>query len=169
MIERKEEIDWMRNGVFVVFGATYLGGFQYWLQVNMFAKWFPNMSRFANQSFSAKLRDTAGLIDTAKQVLFDVLIHLPFMYFPTFYAVKESVMGSSWSPMDWVVDGCTKYYNNFRKDFTAMFCLWAPADCIIFAVPLWLRLPVRHVVSLGWTSYLSFLRGSKDPAPAEEK
>mmetsp|Transcript_26433 Transcript_26433/g.74382 ORF Transcript_26433/g.74382 Transcript_26433/m.74382 type:complete len:298 (+) Transcript_26433:93-986(+) len=161
-IEQKEQIDWTRNGVFVVFGAVYLGGFQYWLQVNMFSKWFPNMARFANQSFSAKIRDTAGLIDTAKQVLFDVFIHLPLMYFPAFYAVKESVMGSSWSPVDWVRDGVTKYYNNFRKDFTAMFCLWAPADCIIFAVPLWLRLPVRHIVSLGWTSYLSFLRGSKD-------
>uniref|UniRef100_A0A061QQK7 Protein Mpv17 n=1 Tax=Tetraselmis sp. GSL018 TaxID=582737 RepID=A0A061QQK7_9CHLO len=167
-IEQKTEIDWKRNGVFVVFGATYLGGFQYWLQVNMFRRWFPTMDRFANQSFSAKLRDTAGLVDTGKQVLFDVLVHLPFMYFPTFYAVKESVMGSSWSPADWVVDGCTKYYNNFRKDFTAMFSLWFPADCVIFAVPIWLRLPVRHVVSLGWTSYLSFLRGKKEPAPAAQ-
>eukprot|EP00873_Tetraselmis_striata_P009508 jgi/Tetstr1/429772/TSEL_019639.t1 len=166
-IEQKSEIDWKRNGVFVVFGMLYLGGFQYWLQVNMFRKWFPTMDRFANQSFAAKLKDTAGLIDTAKQVLFDVLIHLPFMYFPTFYAVKEFVMGDSWSPVDWVKDGCTKYYNNFRKDFTAMFSLWFPADCVIFAVPIWLRLPVRHVVSLGWTSYLSFLRGGKTaPVPA---
>jgi hypothetical protein len=55
------------------------------------------------------------------QVLFDVFVHLPFMYFPTFYAVKESVQGSSWSPMDWVQGGCTKYYNNFQADFTKMF------------------------------------------------
>ena len=27
------EVDWKRNGVFVVFGMVYLGGFQYWLQV----------------------------------------------------------------------------------------------------------------------------------------
>jgi len=167
-IEQKAEIDWKRNGVFVVFGTVYLGAFQYWLQVNMFRKWFPTMDRFANQSLSAKLKDTAGLIDTAKQVLFDVLVHLPFMYFPTFYAVKEFVMGESWSPVDWVKDGCTKYYNNFRKDFTAMFTLWFPADCVIFAVPIWLRLPVRHIVSLGWTSYLSFLRGSKTPAPVAD-
>eukprot|EP00873_Tetraselmis_striata_P025618 jgi/Tetstr1/445882/TSEL_003520.t1 len=82
-IEQKSEIDWKRNGVFVVFGMLYLGGFQYWLQVNMFRKWFPTMDR----------------------------------------------------------TGCTKYYNNFRKDFTAMFSLWFPADCVIFAVPIWLRLP----------------------------
>lgn len=55
------------------------------------------------------------------QILFDVLVHLPFMYFPVFYAVKESVQGSSWSPLDWVQDGCTKYYNNFQADFTKMF------------------------------------------------
>lgn len=58
----------MRNGVFVVFGAAYLGGFQYWLQINMFKKMFPNMQRFANQSFAAKLKDTPGQIDTVKQV-----------------------------------------------------------------------------------------------------
>lgn len=50
-----------------------------------------------------------------------MFVHLPFMYFPTFYAVKESVQGSSWSPMDWVQGGCTKYYNNFQADFTKMF------------------------------------------------
>ena len=27
------EIDWKRNVVFLVFGAAYLGGFQYWIQV----------------------------------------------------------------------------------------------------------------------------------------
>ena len=33
-------IDWKRNASFTVFGFAYLGGFQYWLQVNMFRKMF---------------------------------------------------------------------------------------------------------------------------------
>lgn len=168
-VEKKElhEVDWVRNGVFVLFGAVYLGGFQYWLQVNMFGKMFPSMHRFANHStLTAKLKDTAGIIDTVKQILFDVFIHLPLMYFPTFYAVKESVQGTSWSPADWVVNGVTKYYNNAEKDLTAMFMVWFPADIIIFSVPIYLRLPVRHIVSLAWTSYLSFLRGGS-AKPAE--
>merc|ERR1711963_818215 len=96
IVEQRQfsDIDWMRNGVVVLFGMLYLGGFQYWLQVNMFRRWFPTMDRFANQSFAAKLKDTPGQIDVAKQVLFDIFIHLPLMYFPTFYAVKESVMGT---------------------------------------------------------------------------
>ena len=43
--ERKSlsEIDWKRNGIFVVFGFAYLGGFQYWLMVNKYRQWFPTM------------------------------------------------------------------------------------------------------------------------------
>ena len=36
-----DEIDWKRNSIFVVFGFAYLGGFQYWLQVNKYRAWFP--------------------------------------------------------------------------------------------------------------------------------
>jgi len=154
------EVDFKRNLVFIVFGATYLGGFQWWIQVTQFRKWFPGMDRFANASFAEKLKDIPGMISAGKQVLFDVFVHLPFMYFPCFYATKECVQGTSWNPADWVIGGCTKYYNNFQKDFTAMFQLWAPADVILFSLPMWLRMPARHAVSFGWTGYLSFLRGS---------
>ncbi|KAJ1489926.1 hypothetical protein T484DRAFT_1778459 [Baffinella frigidus] len=129
-----------------------------------------------------KIKDVPGMLSAVKQVGFDVLVHMPlvgfdvlvhmpFMYFPTFYAIKEFVHGHSWNPTDWelvhgsfwnidlVIDGCTKYYHNFSKDFTAMFQLWAPADAVLFSLPMWLRMPCRHVVSFGWTAYLSFLRG----------
>mmetsp|Transcript_18859 Transcript_18859/g.60571 ORF Transcript_18859/g.60571 Transcript_18859/m.60571 type:complete len:155 (+) Transcript_18859:151-615(+) len=152
----------MRNMVFVAFGAVYLGGFQYWLQVNKFGQWFPTSASFSNASFAAKLKDTAGQIGLIKQILFDVGIHLPFMYFPTFYAFKEFVQGTSWNPVDWVKDGCHKYFFvNFQSDVTKMLSVWVPADMLCFSVPLWLRLPVRHVISFVWTAYLSFLHGAK--------
>mmetsp|Transcript_10549 Transcript_10549/g.25679 ORF Transcript_10549/g.25679 Transcript_10549/m.25679 type:complete len:136 (-) Transcript_10549:198-605(-) len=125
----------------------------------MFRKWFPGMDRFANATMAEKIKDVPGMLSAVKQVGFDVLVHMPFMYFPTFYAIKEFVHGHSWNPTDWVRDGCTKYYHNFSKDFTAMFQLWAPADAVLFSLPMWLRMPCRHVVSFGWTAYLSFLRG----------
>lgn len=31
-----DEIDWKRNGIFVVFGFAYLGGFQYWLMISKY-------------------------------------------------------------------------------------------------------------------------------------
>ena len=38
-VEKKklEEVNWTRNAAFVAFGFAYLGGFQYWIQINMCA------------------------------------------------------------------------------------------------------------------------------------
>lgn len=154
------EIDWRRNGIFVVFGFAYLGGFQWYIMVNKYRQWFPTMDRFAKLSVAEKLKDAAGMLDAAKMVLFDVVVHLPMMYFPTYYTVKEFVGGSSWNPLDWVKDGCTKYYHNMSEDLSAMIKLWGPSDCIQFVLPMHIRMPFRHLVSFFWTAYVSFTRGS---------
>lgn len=159
------EIDWKRNGIFVVFGFVYLGGFQYWIMVNKYRQWFPTMDRFAKLTFAQKLKDTAGLIDAAKMVLFDVTVHLPLMYFPSYYALKEFVSGHTWNPVDWVRDGTAKYAKNVKEDLSAMIKLWGPADCVQFVLPLHIRMPFRHLVSFFWTAYVSFTRG----AIAEDK
>lgn len=41
VVEKKKmnELDLKRNGIFVLFGFAYLGGFQYWLMVTKFSKW----------------------------------------------------------------------------------------------------------------------------------
>lgn len=160
--ERKslDEVDWKRNAIFVVFGFAYLGGFQYYLMVNKYRQWFPTMDRFAKLSFAEKLKDTAGILDAGKMVLFDIIVHLPMMYFPTYYTVKEFVGGHSWNPVDWVKDGVTKYSNNAKEDLTAMVQLWLPSDCVQFVLPVHIRLPFRHIVSFFWTAYVSFTRGS---------
>mmetsp|Transcript_30212 Transcript_30212/g.44646 ORF Transcript_30212/g.44646 Transcript_30212/m.44646 type:complete len:270 (-) Transcript_30212:83-892(-) len=155
-----DEIDWQRNGIFVIFGFAYLGGFQYWLMITKYRQWFPTMDRFAKLSFADKLKDTAGILDAAKMVVFDIVVHLPVMYFPAYYTVKELVGGSSWNPADWVKDGLTKYSKNMKEDLTAMIQLWGPSDCIQFVLPLHVRLPFRHFVSFFWTAYVSFTRGS---------
>mmetsp|Transcript_24217 Transcript_24217/g.35881 ORF Transcript_24217/g.35881 Transcript_24217/m.35881 type:complete len:250 (-) Transcript_24217:156-905(-) len=154
------EIDWKRNGIFVVFGFAYLGGFQYWLMVNKFRQWFPSMDRFSKLSLADKVKDTAGILDAIKMVVFDITIHLPMIYFPTYYAVKEFVSGSSWNPADWVIDGVTRYSNNLKDDLSAMIKLWGPSDCIQFILPVHIRMPFRHLVSFFWTAYVSFTRGA---------
>ena len=162
--ERKDfsEIDWRRNGVFVVFGFVYLGGFQYWLMVNRFRQWFPTMDAFAKKSLAQKLSDKAGMVDAVKMVLFDIIVHLPMIYFPCYYTVKEAVAGNSWNPVELVTVGLTKYYGNLQDDLIAMIKLWGPSDCIQFALPVHIRLPYRHFVSFFWTAYVSFTRGSLD-------
>eukprot|EP00538_Stauroneis_constricta_P002180 CAMPEP_0119560854 /NCGR_PEP_ID=MMETSP1352-20130426/16034_1 /TAXON_ID=265584 /ORGANISM="Stauroneis constricta, Strain CCMP1120" /LENGTH=267 /DNA_ID=CAMNT_0007608915 /DNA_START=9 /DNA_END=812 /DNA_ORIENTATION=- len=161
------EIDWKRNGIFVVFGFAYLGGFQYYLMVNKYRQWFPTMDRFAKLSFADKLKDTAGIMDAAKMVLFDLVVHLPIMYFPSYYMVKEVVGGETWNPADWARDGVTKYIHNAKDDLTAMVKLWGPSDCIQFVLPIHIRLPFRHVVSFFWTAYVSFTRGAIEESPEE--
>ena len=156
------EVDWKRNGIFVVFGFAYLGGFQWWLMVNKYRQWFPTMDRFAKLPFAEKLKDTAGILDAGKMVLFDIFVHLPLMYFPTYYTVKEFVGGQSWNPAHWVKDGVTKYAGNLQEDLTAMVQLWGPSDCIQFVLPVHMRMPFRHLVSFFWTAYVSFTRGKID-------
>lgn len=162
--ERKkwDEIDWRRNGIFVVFGFAYLGGFQWFLMVNKYRQWFPTMDRFAKLTFAEKLKDTAGMIDAAKMVVFDVCVHMPMMYFPTYYTIKELVGGDSLNPIDWAKNGMTKYKTNMKEDLTAMVKLWGPSDCVQFVLPLHIRMPFRHLVSFFWTAYVSFTRGSID-------
>ena len=55
-VEKKSfsEFNWNRNAVFVVFGAAYIGIFQYWLQVNLFSKWFAGCAPFANASIGTR-------------------------------------------------------------------------------------------------------------------
>ena len=167
--ERKswDEIDWRRNGIFVVFGFGYLGGFQYWLMVTKYRQWFPTMDRFAKLSVAEKLKDTAGILDAMKMVIFDVTVHLPIIYFPTYYTIKEFVGGHSWNPADWAKDGITKYSNNLKEDLTAMIQLWGPSDCIQFVLPMHIRMPFRHLVSFFWTAYVSFTRGAIDEDPVD--
>ena len=66
-----EEIDWRRNGIFVVFGFTYLGCFQWWLMVHKYRQWFPTMDRFGKMSLAEKIKFPAGIMDAGKMVLFD--------------------------------------------------------------------------------------------------
>ena len=157
--KRLQEVDWRRNGIFVVFGSLYLGGFQYWLMVNKYRQWFPTMDRFAKLSINQKLRDTAGLLDAGKMVLFDIFVHLPLCYFPSYYTVKELVTSESWNPIDWVQDGVLKYCHNASSDLQAMVQLWGPSDCVQFVLPVHIRMPFRHLVSFFWTAYVSFTRG----------
>ncbi len=122
-------------------------------------QWFPCVEKFANLPVREKLRDLHGMITVAKQILIDVGFFLPCIYFPFFYFIKEFLQGTSRNPIDWARDGLTKYIVNAPVDIRALWSFWGPGNVLVFSVPLWLRMPMRHLLSLGWTSYLSYLRG----------
>ena len=152
-----DSIDWQRSFLFCIFGAVYLGGFQYLYQVNIFKKLF-DVDKFTQQSWGEKIRDGPGLKALAAQAALDLGV-LTAIYLPTFYIFKASVFSGSLEPSVWVDTGITNYQTNFAKDELDLLRVWFPADLVCFSVPLYLRLPVRHVVSFVWTAYLSFSRG----------
>lgn len=162
VVERKSwaEVDWKRNTVFCMFGFVYLGGFQYWYQVNVFTRLFPGIERFTSQPWLAKLRDGPGLRALAAQVIFDCGVLLS-VYLPVFYVFKASIFSDRVDPAEWFSTGISNFRRNFSSDALDLVKVLGTADAICFSVPLWLRLPVRHVFSFFWTAYLSFIRGSK--------
>ena len=54
----------------------------------------------------------------------------------------------------------SKYRNNVWEDCKICWQTWVPAFLFNFSVcPLWARIPFVACVSLGFTTYFSFLRG----------
>jgi len=151
------EIDLQRSLLFCMFGATYLGAFQYLYQVQVFKKLF-DVDKFTSQSWAEKLKDGPGLQALAAQTVLDLTV-LTAIYLPTFYIFKASVFSGSMDPSVWVESGIGNFQSNFAKDEFDLIRVWLPADLVCFSVPLYLRLPVRHIVSFVWTAYLSFARG----------
>jgi hypothetical protein len=158
------EVDLQRSFLFCLFGALYLGAFQYAYQVQIFKRLF-DVDKFTSQPLAEKLQDIPGLKALGAQTGLDLTV-LTLVYLPTFYIFKASVFSSSGGgsagfldPSVWVTTGMDNYLTNFSKDEADLIKVWLPADLVCFSVPLYLRLPVRHIVSFVWTAYLSFSRG----------
>mmetsp|Transcript_16833 Transcript_16833/g.31881 ORF Transcript_16833/g.31881 Transcript_16833/m.31881 type:complete len:311 (-) Transcript_16833:2493-3425(-) len=150
-------VEWDRTFLFLTFGAIYSGGFQYFYQVNVFKKLF-DVDKFTSQSWLDKSKDVEGLKALGAQTALDLFV-LTLVYLPTFYVFKEGVFSGSNDPSFWMRSGIEKWQQNFSKDELDLIRVWMPADLICFSVPLYLRMPVRHIVSFMWTAYLSFVRG----------
>lgn len=150
-------VEWDRTFLFLTFGAIYSGGFQYFYQVNVFKKLF-DVDKFTSQSWSDKSKDVEGLKALGAQTALDLFV-LTLVYLPTFYVFKEGVFSGSMDPSVWMSSGIEKWQQNFSKDELDLIRVWMPADLVCFSVPLYLRMPVRHIVSFMWTAYLSFVRG----------
>lgn len=157
-IEKKENIDIKRNLIFSSFGFFYLGFAQWFIFMNVFGRFFPGMSKFANQSFKDKLKNKDGIKLMLKQVAADNLLHNPFCYFPCFYLCKEIVKCEN---RELILQNTIKTYkSNFWEDNMKIIMVFVPCDILAFSAPIWLRFPIIHIASFVWTCYLSFLRGS---------
>jgi len=152
VVERREKVDWRRQGLFAFFGITYLGGFQYYLYNSFFS------------SICKPITNVVGHLGVAPvKVFIDQCIHHPFCYFPCFYSLKGLVEGRT------IEKSLDLYWQDLWDNCIALWSLWVPLQFINFAfVPRHLRIPFVAGISLAWTVVLSTMRGGEvDTRPAE--
>ena len=188
-LEKRETLDRRRSAIFAAWGAVYLGGVQYFIYVHLFARvLFPSAAAFVARPVADRLADRAGQLVVLKQVALDQFLHHPFVLFPAFYCVKEGIEKGSFGVGD-VQAALAKYRMNLTEDLRVCWQTWIPAFLFNFSVcPLWARgarlaisnsvpshppaplttsrvrpsarsVPFVAAVSLGFTTYFSFLRG----------
>ena len=101
---------------------------------------FPNMGKFAEMSWRAKLKDGPGVRALFGQVAFDNLVVTPVFYFPFFYCFKQSIQGDlDLSKMDFVGigrDAYEKYCANIFEDCIAMWTLFVSYVCMFAPIAL---------------------------------
>lgn len=161
-VEHVQEVDWQRNAVFASFGALYLGGFQYFLYVRLYQHWFPRCAQFAAMPLRQKMLDRSGQAQVAMQVGFDQFVHIPLLYFPCFYVLKDAIEARE-VRLERTCNAVSRYLHVALSDNLAQWGFFLPAAIVNFGFsPVWLRVPVVAGVSFLWTMVLSYRRGRKD-------
>lgn len=141
-----DEIDWRRAGVFGSFGAVWMGGGQF-IVLNRLLPWmFPGL-------LQGQLRAAF------KGMVFDQAVHMPFMYLPIFYCIRE--LGESRQSVPSAIEkGMTHWCNNVYSDSTLQLGLFVPFQLFNFTlVPPHFRVPSLVTFGMIWTGILSYRRG----------
>lgn len=93
LVEKKSiaDLDVRRLGVFAGFGCLYLGCAQYAIYVKGMSRLFNKaaLDKFCNAPYREKIRDVTGLKILAGTIAIDFFAIQPFIYWPSYYLVKE--------------------------------------------------------------------------------
>jgi hypothetical protein len=151
--------DIKRSAAFAIFGFLYIGLTQWFLYVTVLTWLFPDALIFANAPWAMKMADTEGQLDMLGQIIVDNLIFNTLIYFPAFYMIKSFLQGKGSIPSR-IQEALHKYSKNIWQDNLRSCAVWIPADFFVFACPMYMRMPLEHGVSFGWTMFMSFSRGA---------
>jgi len=169
--EGNAEIDWRRCALFTAWGTASFGLVSWLVFITLYRRLFPHAIRFANLSWKQKMGDRLGQQDLVKQVAFDLLVYVPFLFYPFLYVFKAAADQGA----DLVTDpgrpflqGFKAYKENFWQDNGIACLFWAPADMLVFLVPAWMRMPANTFMNYGWAGIISWLRGFKEPPVCDE-
>jgi len=138
-----------RNIVFGIHGLLYIGVVQYLLWNRI----FPLVMR--------RLPTKVARYQTSTMVAMDLALHIPFLYFPVFYVLKELVVNRGKLDTDMLRSVYNIWRSNLCEDLRVTWAVWGPVQCVTFSiVPMHLRVPFVSVVNFMWTCILSAMRGA---------
>jgi len=144
-------IDWRRASVFGAFGVVWIGGAQFMI-----------FNRFLPTVLPGLLE---GRLSCAiKAMIFDQAFHMPFMYLPVYYCIRE--LGESRQTLQVAVENAVKtWQTNVLSDSVVQLGLFVPFQLLNFTlIPPHFRVPSLVSFGLVWLSVLSYRRGTYQEA-----
>ena len=157
-VEGNTHLDYQRVGCFFALGVAYVGAFQYSLYNHMLKPLYGVMKP------KLGIPGATGAIVAADQ-----LFVAPFVYLPTFLAIKmwsenKTTAGEFYGTLK------TLWNDTVFETMRALWIVWVPAQMFNFwVVPRHLTIPFMNVVGFGWNGILSFVHGQRKILDAKER
>jgi hypothetical protein len=150
------DLDWNRVASFFVLGVTYVGAFQYRLYNHVL------------KPLNDRWRPIYGVSKSTGFIVFvDQAIIQPFLYMPTFLAIRIMSEGSKLVDLPRAV--IERWRETGPETMLALWAVWVPAQVINFGVvPKHLTIPWMNAVGFVWNGVLSFMHGRIKTDDAEQ-
>ena len=155
--EQEGSLNYRRMFVFTSFGLLYVGGAQYMIFNRILPRFLPGL-------LQGKLKPAA------KAVMFDQVVHMPFLYLPCFYFIREigknpdAVLGNIKEKFydEIVRPAYASWKNCFSADMLVEMSIFVPVQALNFTViKPHFRVPFLTCFGFLWVMTLSYRRGSE--------
>ena len=136
-----------RNIYFSLFGLIQVGAGQYIIINKIIPKIIPSLNKIPTPTLS-----------TFKALVLDQFIHVPFIYFPSFYIFKELGESTNTTP-PLISNIINNYKSNIKEDMLISASIFMPIQYINFKyIPTHCRVPILSSCGFLYAMLLSYLR-----------